>query len=295
MQGVGSTFTFVIPCIADSIAPAPPPSAPLSGRQVLLLMPPGNGRRLLRANMEAWGALVRAPDSQDDVLPRSNSSAPARKDDIAVVDAACLKDEVVLARLKAYGVPVVMLTPLGTRPNFKVPFDPSATLSKPLKPRLLLAALHRVLAPVPESKPKEPSADASKGHEATGPRLLLAEDNLVNQKVALTMLRRIGWQATLARNGLEAVEAMEKDSYGIILMDMQMPELDGLAATMEIRRRIPEERQPVIIALTANALPGDREKCLAAGMDDYLSKPIHPEDLRAKLEFWYNRARVQVG
>jgi len=297
MQGVGSTFTFVIPCMADFIptSHAPVQPRPLAGRQVLLLMPAGNGRRLLRANMETWGAQVRAPDIEDDFLPRVSGVAAPHHDAVVVADASCLREEAVLARLKASGLPVVLLTPLGTRPNFKVPFDPAATLSKPLKPRLLLAAVQRVLAPVAESKPKETSLEASRGLDAAAPRLLLAEDNLVNQKVALTMLKRIGWQATLARNGLEAVEAMEKDDYGIILMDMQMPELDGLAATMEIRHRLPEERQPVIIALTANALPGDREKCLAAGMDDYLSKPIHPEELRAKLEHWCHRSRVQAG
>ncbi len=109
------------------------------------------------------------------------------------------------------------------------------------------------------------------------------------------MLKRMGWRAHLASNGVEAVAAMEARDFRIILMDMQMPEMDGLAATQEIRRKLPIERQPYIIALTANALPGDRERCIAAGMDDYLSKPIHPEELRKKIEYWSEQKRSGVS
>lgn len=109
--------------------------------------------------------------------------------------------------------------------------------------------------------------------------ILLAEDNPVNQKVALRMLERIGFSAEVANNGVEALEALEKKQYDIVLMDMQMPEMDGLEATRRIVEKYPEPDRPYIIALTANAMQGDRERCIAAGMDDYISKPIRMEDL----------------
>jgi CheY-like chemotaxis protein len=110
-------------------------------------------------------------------------------------------------------------------------------------------------------------------------RLLVAEDNNINQKLALRLLARLGYQADLATNGLEVLAALEQQTYDVILMDVQMPELDGLEATRRIRQRWPDDLRPHIIAMTANAMQGDRELCLAAGMDDYLSKPVRVEAL----------------
>jgi CheY-like chemotaxis protein len=114
-------------------------------------------------------------------------------------------------------------------------------------------------------------------------RLLLAEDNVVNQKVTLRMLKKIGYRADVAANGLEVLRALERQSYDIILMDVQMPEMDGLEASRAIRQ-LPLERQPKIIAITAYALEGDREKCLEAGMDDYVSKPVQMAELAEVLK-----------
>ena len=113
--------------------------------------------------------------------------------------------------------------------------------------------------------------------------ILLVEDNPVNQKMALLMLKKLGYRADKAANGREALAALEAKSYDLILMDVQMPEMDGLEATREIRRRWPS-RSLKIVALTAHAIAGDKEKCLQAGMDDYLCKPIDLDDLRAAVE-----------
>jgi CheY-like chemotaxis protein len=113
-------------------------------------------------------------------------------------------------------------------------------------------------------------------------RLLLAEDNAVNQKVALHMLAKLGFRADVAANGLEVLAALSRQSYDVILMDMQMPEMDGLEATRRIVELYPDRAtRPWIIALTANAMEGDRELCLASGMDDYLSKPMKLPDIAA--------------
>jgi CheY-like chemotaxis protein/HPt (histidine-containing phosphotransfer) domain-containing protein len=115
-------------------------------------------------------------------------------------------------------------------------------------------------------------------------RILLAEDNVVNQKLALRLLAQMGYRADLAANGLEAIDAVERQTYDVILMDVQMPELDGFEASREITRRWPPGGRPRIVAMTANAMQGDRELCEAAGMDDYVAKPIRVEELVAALD-----------
>jgi len=287
MAGIGSTFTFVIPCYAEAALGIVSAPVPIKGRRIVVAVPTGHGRRLLQAHLEQWGALATSVASPAEL----RKELEARTDAI-VLDSALLKDEDYVAIVRTPGHPhVVLLTPLGIKHDQVEKVEPAAQVSKPLKPRLLLSALQRLFQQqqsAPVSSAAAPAAPAAV-QPSGGQRLLLAEDNLVNQKVALSMLKRLGWSAQLARNGIEAVQAMEEGSYSIVLMDMQMPDMDGLEATQEIRRRLPSSRQPVIIALTANAMPGDREKCLASGMDDYLSKPIHPEELRAKLEHWSQR------
>ena len=164
-------------------------------------------------------------------------------------------------------------------------------LPKPIRPFLILETLHRELT----TSSTAPIVVASTNTAATAAplpaqvqanlartiplRVLVAEDNLVNQKVAVRFLSRLGYQAAVANNGREALQALDESKYDLVLMDMQMPEMDGLTATREIRLRYPSARQPRIFALTANAVTGDRERCLAAGMDDYLSKPVKIESI----------------
>jgi CheY-like chemotaxis protein len=114
-------------------------------------------------------------------------------------------------------------------------------------------------------------------------RILLAEDNAVNQKLALRLLRQMGYEADVATDGVQALAMLDGSDHDVVLMDVQMPELDGLEATRRIRRQWPD-RSLRVVAMTANAMAGDREACLAAGMDDYIAKPIRPAELRAALE-----------
>ena len=114
-------------------------------------------------------------------------------------------------------------------------------------------------------------------------RILLAEDNAVNRKLAIRLLLQMGYRADLASNGIEAIESIERQTYDVVLMDVQMPETDGLEASRRITAKYQPERRPRIIAMTANAMQGDREECLAAGMDDYVTKPIRVDALVASL------------
>ncbi len=115
-------------------------------------------------------------------------------------------------------------------------------------------------------------------------RILLVEDNIFNKKVALRFLKKLGYHADVASNGIEALEALRQHVYDVVLMDIQMPDMDGVEATRRIRREWPDRRQPRIIAMTAHAMQGDRQHCLDVGMDDYVSKPVKLEELVSALE-----------
>jgi CheY-like chemotaxis protein len=153
-------------------------------------------------------------------------------------------------------------------------------LTKPLKPSALYDALAGIFARnliTPKVEPVKASMDKEMGKDHPL-RILLAEDNQVNQKLALRILEQMGYRADVASNGIEAVESIERQTYDVILMDVQMPEMDGLDATRNIRK-LTQVTQPHIIAMTANAMEGDREMCIAAGMNDYVSKPIRVNEL----------------
>jgi CheY-like chemotaxis protein len=182
-------------------------------------------------------------------------------------------------------IPVLILSSVGARERRS---DAVAKeLIKPVKPSALLDAVVTVLAPDAVARP-----GAAPGHEH-GPvlpgvehplRILVAEDNAVNVKLALRLLERIGYTADVAENGFEVLEALQREPYDVVLMDVQMPELDGLDASRRICERWPPESRPHVIAMTANALPEDREACFAAGMNDYVAKPIRAAELAAALK-----------
>jgi len=161
-------------------------------------------------------------------------------------------------------------------------------LAKPVKAALLRQVIAELCAEPGAAESRAPVAPPAPPPDDRPPlEILLVEDNPVNQKVALHFLGRLGYRADAVGNGLEALQALEQRSYELVFMDVQMPEMDGYTATREIRRRVPVDRQPKIIALTANAIQGDRERCLEAGMDDYLSKPVRLEDLERIIKRYF--------
>jgi len=180
-------------------------------------------------------------------------------------------------------LPLLLLTSMGRLAEARGTSEFAAQLSKPVKSSQLHDALVRVLATgtAPDSAPGRREAGAKSA--VADLRLLVAEDNAVNRQLALALLRRLGYDADVVENGREVLDALERERYDVVLMDVQMPELDGLEATRQIRARHGASHAPRIIAMTANAMEGDRDECLAAGMDDYLSKPVRPEELSRAL------------
>jgi CheY-like chemotaxis protein len=206
--------------------------------------------------------------------------------DLAVLDMHMPEmDGVALAgmiRERRADLPLVLFSSLGRREVGDADRLFKAYLSKPIRQSQLFDTLVGLL--VKDSAPKPAAAGAKSQLDPTMAarhplRILLAEDNVVNQKLALRILQQMGYRADLASNGIEAVESVARQIYDVILMDVQMPEMDGLEASRRIAARWPADERPRIVAMTANAMQGDREMCLAAGMDDYLTKPIRVDQL----------------
>jgi CheY-like chemotaxis protein len=176
-------------------------------------------------------------------------------------------------------LPLVLMTSLGRLPQVRSTTEFAAQLAKPIKASQLYDALVSVLAERTEGMQDTEQAPDGASEAVSELRILLAEDNAVNQKVALLILENLGYTADVAVNGFEVIEALERRRYDVVLMDVQMPELDGLDASRLICERWPAAERPRIVAMTANAMQDDRDACAAAGMDDYVAKPIRPEVL----------------
>ncbi len=293
--GEGSVFHLVARMavgVAGSVQSTRPIriDADLSGRRVLIVDDNGTNRRILVAQTARWGLLPRETGSPRQAVEWLEAG---ERFDIALVDLLMpeldgleLADRVTqLTANHAEGpTPVVILSSIGLRERENTRL--AAWLAKPVKPSALHDTIATVLlgpdlARIPGGVPLAPS---------TGPlgerhplRILLAEDNAVNQKLALRLLAQAAYNAEVAHDGRQAVDALERGEFDVVLMDVQMPEMDGLEATRRIRSQWPG--RPVwIVAMTANAMAGDREACMAVGMNDYISKPIRPAELMAALE-----------
>jgi CheY-like chemotaxis protein len=279
--------------------------ADLKGKSVLIVDDNESNRFVLTRQLENWGMEVQAATSGPKALLLLRQP---KRFDVALLDMSMPDmDGVQLARaihrLDAWrDLPLILLTSIGTTAvtgamtGATVEADQSSAmqrddtlfatiLTKPSKSAHLCEALCRILGKQQMVTSKVPD------HLEVGPhvalqrplRILLAEDNVVNQKVALLILKKLGYEADVAADGLEVLDALHRQPYDLILMDIQMPEMDGLETTRHIRRSKTLAQQPRIVAMTANAMQGDRAQYLAAGMDDYVSKPMRIQDLMAVL------------
>jgi CheY-like chemotaxis protein len=257
----------------------------LAGKRLLIVDDNATNRKILALQTAKWGMLPRDTEAPAEALRWLQQGEAF---DATILDMHMPgMDGVMLAkRIREIpaALPLVLFTSLGRREAGEADGLFAATLTKPLHQSQLFDTLMTLLAhDAADAAPRAASAAKPRidaGMAARHPlRILLAEDNVVNQKLALRLLQQMGYRADLASNGIEAVECVERQAYDVVLMDVQMPEMDGLEASKAITARWSAAERPRIVAMTANAMQGDRELCIAAGMDDYVTKPIRVDQL----------------
>ncbi|MCZ6668780.1 MAG: response regulator [Gammaproteobacteria bacterium] len=304
-EGLGSIFHFTIK--AESV-PAPDLDylheiqPQLRMKHLLVVENNETNQSILTEQALAWGMLPRGTASVEEALEWINNGDPF---DLAVLEKN-LSDmdgielsKAIREQRQASELPIILLASLverGLEPSTES-FD--AVLNKPIKPSQFFDMLADISAGRPLARrPREvdmtSSFDAEMGKNYPL-RILLAEDNVNNQKLALIVLGRLGYRADLAGNGLEVLDALQRQDYDVVLMDVQMPDMDGLEATRKIREKQSDSTRPWIVAMTANALQGDREMCLAAGMNDYVIKPIRLERVVASLKTSWESLQGEIS
>ena len=301
-DGEGSEFWFTIRLGKQLVnRQLDSPKAPVKGARVLVVDDNATNREVITAQLQSWGAIVAAVESGSTALTCLRYAVEAGSPfQLAVLDMMMpgmdgeTLGRTILADDTLKAMPLVMMTSLGQRGDasrFKeIGF--AAYLIKPVRQSDLFDCLVAVLAGEQQQDQRSlitrHSLQAARRGNA---RILLVEDNLTNQEVASGMLRRLGWNADVAPDGKQAIQALETQPYDLVLMDVQMPVMDGYEAARCIRdpnSSVLNHNIP-IIATTAHAMAGDAEKCLAAGMSDYISKPIDPKILAKVVDLWLKR------
>ena len=299
VPGQGSTFHFTANFLVEPQAARKIQQPKFADLRVLIVDDNAASRRSLAEQAAKWGMIPGIAETSQQALELVRGG---ENFDLAILDLQLPgMDGITLAAeiRKVSGatmLPLVLLTPLGVRADkltdARLAF--AHCVAKPIKPAQLRAALELALfSPKKIITPPVPASPSQLLSERLPLRILLVDDNEINQKVAARILGQIGYQPDLAENGRKALGALDGKIYDLVFMDLMMPEMDGLEATRIIRER---QKNPaghpnysgriVIVAMTAHAMQSDREKCLAAGMDDYLSKPIRPGDIRGIIEKW---------
>jgi PAS domain S-box-containing protein len=297
--GKGSTFFFTMQARVEKAAQSEPKL--LTGTHTVLLIDTGRlthmtfeshakrvGLTMVNAHSVAEAAKILAKYEMDAVVVATSLSGQDGKDVVAALAKSLRKDP-----------PVVMLGSLGiNNPEAAFGMKPAGWLSQPIKALNFDHVFGEILGGVPSttlSGALNGAAQDSLSAEAVAPsaprarkslRVLVAEDNSINQKVAVKMIKSLGYRADVASNGMEVLDALNRQPYDIVLMDVQMPEMDGLEATRRIRSMAPKAEGPHIVAMTANATQRDEDVCLTAGMDEYLAKPVRITDLKAVFDRW---------
>jgi len=284
--GSGSTFEFTIQAgkAPDQASAATPE---LTGKRVLVVDDNLPARRSLAGQIARWGATVEEADSSAAAIEllRARPVPDLVFVDLALAEVENLSDQIA----SGPGPAAIGVLPAPTVVQQNEPPERDAGvfrafLRKPVKRSQLAEAVRKALAPHSAGAAEKPSRfDADLGNRLPL-RILVADDNTVNQMVAVRLLNKLGYRPDVAVNGREVLEALDRHAYDVVFMDVQMPEMDGLEATRRIRRKWSAGTGPRIVAMTANAFSTDRDKCLAAGMNDYISKPVRVGELRESLE-----------
>jgi PAS domain S-box-containing protein len=293
VPGHGSTFHFTILAEVSArqeLTYLHGPQPALAGKRILIVDDNATNRHILSRQSRTWGMVPHEAATGREALAWIRDGEPF---DVAILDMHMPEMDglALAAEMRTYRdartLPLVMLTSLGQAREISRNggSELAACLTKPVKSAQLYDILAHVLGgqmlPAREHAAR-PYIDPHMGQRYPL-RILLAEDNAANQKVALSQLKKMDYRADVVANGVEVLEALERQAYDLVLMDVQMPEVDGLEATRRIRERWPGERAPRIIAVTASTMQEDRERCFEAGMDDYISKPVRIEELTGVL------------
>jgi CheY-like chemotaxis protein/HPt (histidine-containing phosphotransfer) domain-containing protein len=286
--GSGSTFYFTLPVGRAERSDELTSAESLRGARVLVVDDNATDRRLVRHNLDAWRMESdEAEDGEGALAKLRAAAAEGRPFDLAIVDLVMpAMNGVMLTRLikcdkQIAATCVLMLSSMMNRVDAATMriVGIETCLTKPVKQSVLYNAIVTALSGRGRGRAAAAHATIERPALRANARILVAEDNAVNQKLAVRQLEKLGLKADTVANGIEAVEALSRVAYDVVLMDCQMPEMDGYTASREIRGLEAGRRRTPIIALTANALEGDRERCLAAGMDDYVTKPVSEADL----------------
>jgi signal transduction histidine kinase/DNA-binding response OmpR family regulator len=293
-EGRGSTFWFAAQFgrAGEARAAAQLPEF-LAGKRVLLVDRAGRRRDAISRQLAAMGTEITEVDDGQRAVAEAAMRTPDRRFDVMLMD--CEMEEAFAAEPHLSRKCVIVLTTVGPRKDgSSLPNAVHIRLKRPVRHGQLLAALETAFrsdtAVPPLAGRASPLGVSVTGTTAALGNILVAEDNPVNQKVARVLIQRLGYKVTIVCNGREAVDAIRQSSYSLVLMDCQMPEVDGFQATLEIRELEGTRCRTPIIAMTASALHGDRERCLEAQMDDYISKPVTLETLGGMLARWTGRA-----
>ncbi len=303
--GQGSTFWFTVNLTRDQRPPAPVPLKDVEGLRILIVDDLAANRVVLAEQLRSWGVRLGEAGSAAEALGLLRAAREDRDPfDMAVIDYMMpeMDGAELGTKIKSdpdlQNVALVLLTAAGSRGDARVMEQAgfAAYLVKPIREaqfRKSLAAawgatVNRVHTPLITRHTVKSPVEPALEDERPRLRILVAEDNVVNQKVARRMLDKLGYDVDIVTNGLEALDALERSSYAAVLMDCQMPEMDGYEAAQAIRKREAEHAQARIpvIAMTANALKGDRERCLSVGMDDYVPKPVRLNELDEAMKRW---------
>jgi len=288
-EGEGSTFHFTTHVLRERQRAGDGDTlSELAGLRVLVVDDSDASRASLRTQTRSWGMEPVEAARGEVALAKFEAGEVF---DVILIDQGLGEQDgiefaqTIASQLGAQYPPLILLKS-GNRPVQIAGTPLSGALSKPARERNLQTAILDALKRGKTAKPlqTEPQPADAVCASSKSLRILLAEDNRINQKVAVSLLARLGCEADVAANGREALERMRESVYDLVLMDMQMPEMDGIEATERIRSEFPPQQQPRIVAMTANALEADRKICLDAGMDDYLAKPVKLEVLTAVLD-----------
>ena len=299
--GKGSTFWFELPLIAaEGGDEGPAEERELAGLRVLVVDDNATNRTLLRRQlMTSWEMSCETAEGASQALEMLEAAAgTGRPYALALLDLNMPDVDgyglarAIRAKPALRGMRLVMLTSLGPRSEAPEEVTLDGFLSKPVRQSRLYEEIQAVMADdraVSELRQRCSPSEGGRPPDGAAPLILVAEDNPVNQTVAIRMLERCGYQTKVVNDGRAALEALSERSYAAVLMDVHMPRLDGYEATREIRRREQGARRTPIIAMTASSMQGDRDRCLAAGMDAYLSKPVRARALKDTLRQWVSK------